>query len=820
MTSILNLFSNFNDLTKTKSVTDNVTDYKVNITSRNKASIALKQGTQFKKYQDKIINNLEQKIQKDDLMEGFDNLNLDKNGLTEQTNNLISKNDFSSQKQIIDNLKLQHANTLKEYNKLSSQISENTSRYIDRVNTNNPYLGKVIKFQNGNLCYVTNQGVAKWFPTKKIYLNNSGKNGFPPEGQFTTLPLKWSNNYQSPGAIIPTTPSLITGTPIEDGESVGNEGSNVYVNSIVNKPQSSYIGCYNNIDTVNVDAKTPAMSNVGKMNFDKCQNYALNSDNKYFGLQSVDNNEVGNCMVSNDLSESKMYGNGINYTNTILWSSNTKGSNIGTTSNFENGSLNVINSSGASIFSTPNNTKQPSNYIGCYADKSARAMTIYNKGAKKYNNTTCQAVAQSQGALYYGLQDSKTGQNASCALSDSLSQAQQYGVAKNCTKIRDGSWSGGGWSNALYSTETPTNNYFLILQDDGNMCIYLGNSPSDNQGLIWSTKSNGKQQSPNENFTAVKGKYGKNWIPNGSTLASGDFIGSTNGSVYLIMQNDGDLVLYTSSGTSKCSISGGKTVGAQDTNALYQIINMGNKDSIGKLAYIDQNSELHSYPPNNFKYSDVYTSYIGFDSSGNDISGATFGNTTVEQCQTSCTSNKNCAGFTFTNNVCYPKTSIMFPNGESQINKNVNLYARNKSPKTLPIGVNGTVVNIDSNLYYNYKKGDEIGDSYGLKNATNTQKQQLSQLQNRLDLLTSEINKYTNKFENGSKLLNNQASKNIGGLGDYLKDFKKTNNNIKNFNTNIENILNDSDITVLQKNYDYLFWSILATGTVLVTMNI
>ena len=38
--------------------------------------------------------------------------------------------------------------------------------------------------------------------------------------------------------------------------------------------------------------------------------------------------------------------------------------------------------------------------------------------------------------------------------------------------------------------------------------------------------------------------------------------------------------------------------------------------------------------------------------------------------------------------------------------------------------------------------------------------------------------------------------------------------------SSIENILSDSDIVVLQKNYDYLFWSILATGTVVVAMNI
>ena len=38
MTSIVNLFSNFNDLTKPKSVTDNVTEYKANANSCNEPS--------------------------------------------------------------------------------------------------------------------------------------------------------------------------------------------------------------------------------------------------------------------------------------------------------------------------------------------------------------------------------------------------------------------------------------------------------------------------------------------------------------------------------------------------------------------------------------------------------------------------------------------------------------------------------------------------------------------------------------------------------------------------------------------------------------
>jgi hypothetical protein len=1016
MTSILNLFSNFNDLTKPKSVTDNVTEYKGNISTRNRGSIALNQGTQFKKYQDKIINNLEQRIQKGDLVEGFEGLELNKNGLTNQTINTINKTDFSSQQQIIKNLKNDYDNTLKEYQTLNASINGNLNNYIDRVNPNNPYLGKVIQLKGGELFYVTNQGIAKQFVNLSTYQKMAGKNGLPPVGELTPLSIPWDNSYQSTGATIPTKPPLITGTPIQIGQSVGNEGSNVYVNSIVKNPIGSYIGCYNNLssstgeimfspkmnssnnvngyvsaassvfqnnndsagswcafdqnkDTCwnsgvyseidgkefydknngnyigqntydvkntngsaivikgeslqlnlpknipltryelqgcgnstgtdpgtwyvigyngtqmevvdfreneifnltmksfnvsnpkpysnytivitmvgdpkasagsrtsvqiaqwslytgkNSDSTNPAMSNVGQLNFDQCQNYAVNSGNKYFGLQTIDNNGVGNCMISNDLAEVQIYGKGINYVNTILWQSNTTGNNLGSTANFYNGSLNVLNSSGASIFSTPNNRTEPSNYIGCYADRIPRAMPIYKKGTKSYNWTSynyekCQQIAVSTGSTYFGLQDSTSGENALCSLGNNLSQAQKYGVAKNCTKISDGSWSGGAWSNAVYSTETPTENYFLILQDDGNMCIYLGSSPSDNQGLIWETKSNGKQQNPNPNFTAVKGKYGKNWISNGSTLAPGDFVGSTDGSIYFIMQNDGNLVLYTSSVTSKCSNVAGKTVGAEDTNALYEIITMGNKDSIGKLAYIDQNSELHSYPSNNVKYSDAYTTYIGIDSSGNDISGAAYGNSTVEKCKASCNSNDNCAGFTFSNNVCYPKTSSMFPNGSIQTNKNVNLYTRDKGPINQPIGVPGTVKNIDSITYDNYKDGGAISKSYGFSKATATQKQQLEQLESKLNLLTSQINGYTNKFSSATDSLNNQSYKNMEGLGDYLKDFKKTKNNIKNFNTNIENILNDSDITVLQKNYDYLFWSILATGTVLVTMNI
>ena len=1016
MTSIVNLFSNFNDLTKPKSVTDNVTDYKANANSCSEPSPSLSQGKKFKKYQGKIANNLEKRIKKSDLVEGFEglkDLSLSKNGLTQQTNNLLDKNDFTSQQQTLSNLKNDYQNTLNEYETLMSKISGNTSDYIGRVNPNNPYLGKVIQLQGGYFFYVTNQGVAKYIAQPDVYNQVSGKNGFPPYGQFTTLSISWDDSYNSPGATIPTKPPLITGTPVEIGESVGNEGVNVFVNSVVKNPQSSYVGCYNNIPAAteimfvpkmnssnsangyytyassvyqnnndftgpwcafdqNIDTwwhtevssatnyssttgvyeginqvyftnssgvqttvkgeflqvnlpgvNTPnstnipltryeiqgrpnslsrdpntwyilgwtpsggwqqidyqsniqfnfkmlsfnvsnpkpcsaylilttvvgdpgdksgnryclqiatwnlytssnyvsnpksAMTNIGSMGFDQCQSYAVNSGNQYFGLQGVDGNGNGNCMISNDLAGSQINGQAVNYNTTALWDSKTYGNNPGSTATLTRaGTLSVLNANGAAIFSTPGDTNSAGGYIGCYGDSGDRAMP--NTSNDQYlPMDQCRQLAIDNNLAYYGTQNSSS-DIGWCSGTNDLNSAKKYGLANNCNKNSQGREMGGPWSNAVYSVNQE-GSYYLYLQDDGNMCVYRGQGPNDNQGGIWCSQTNGKQQPPNPNFAAAKGKFGQCWIPSGSTLSPGDFIGSTDGSIYLIMQSDGNLVLYTTTSTSKCSSSGGNTVGAQDANALYQIVAMGNKNSIGKLAFVDQNSQSHSYPNTNIQYSKNYTSYTGIDSAGYDIPGAAYGNATVEQCQSTCDSNPECAGFAFSDNVCYPKTSSMFPNGAQQVNSRVNLYTRNKAPINPPIGVPGTVVNVDTIMYDNYKDGGNIGSEYGLANATSTQKQQISQLQSKLNMLTSQINGYTNKFSSGTDSLNNQSSKNMEGLGDYLKDYKKTNTTIKNFNTNIENILNDSDITVLQKNYDYLFWSILAAGTVLITMNI
>jgi hypothetical protein len=589
----------------------------------------------------------------------------------------------------------------------------------------------------------------------------------------------------------------------------------------------------------NIQLNSTGTSSNGTFSYGACEQAAINGGYRYFGLQNVNtSNNLGYCAVSNSEPAVTQYG-----TSTIpnkavaLWSSNTANQTGNSAILQISGSLQVVNSGGQSVYSSPAKNANPANYLGCYNDNTNRALPLLNDdgtlstqvGGSKWdnNNQSALSYAQQKGYKYFSNQAANDKGNGQAGFTNNLAQATQYGKASNCRNV-DGYPVGGGWSNAVFSTNN-TSNYFLILQDDGNMCVYRGTSPNDNQGEIWCSNTNGKQQSPNPNMVATKGKYGKNWISSGSTLAPGDFIGSTNGDLALVMQSDGNLVLYTYQMQTNCQkMSDGNMGGGQGANASYDIGQTAFSKNMGAIGYIDDNSNLYTYPSNNIKYTNTYPTTIkGVDAPGSDIPGAAFGNATLESCQKACNNNSQCAGIV-TNadgTYCWPKTSSMYPfGGSSNSSSDRNIYIRGREPSTPPLGVSSNTKAIDSVTYQNYINKGQIGKEYGLANASSTQKQQLEQLQTRMTLLSNQITDLTNKFQGGSITAEKQSTANNTGIDHYINNIKGTNKKISHVagesNGNIQNILKDSDIVVLQKNYDYLFWSILAAGTVLVSMNI
>lgn len=584
----------------------------------------------------------------------------------------------------------------------------------------------------------------------------------------------------------------------------------------------------------------------GTYTYDMCKQEAVNSGNQYFALQGVNTEtSTGYCSVSNSEPTATSLGESLVLSGqTAIWSSNSGGGtgNIALLNN--SGALVVNNSSGAAVWSSPDESGLPGNYLGCYGDCSlGRGLPEFRGSGSTYE--TCQSVANNNKKKYFGLQYTQPNGQSECWTGDDIISGRSMGKAGNCTLL-NGIQVGGGCSNAIYNTNNDADSViasFLILQDDGNLCLYRGTSPTDNQGYIWCSKTNGYQQQPNPKYAAVKSKFGKNWIPNGTTLAAGDFIGSNNGSIYLIMQSDGNLVLYTSTMQSNCStMKDGNTGSGMGGNALYDLEKRPFNENIGKVGYVDEENVLHEYDSNNTKLTDIYAKFNKVDTYGNDIQSASYGGSSIEQCKSSCNNSKDCYGFVFdnTNKVCYPKTSSAWPyGGPLRSLSYTDTYVRGKAPISVPDGVSKDVEGVDSIQYQMYVTGGKLDGKYGLANATTAEQQELDQLQSEMQSLSRQIATSTDKFGEGTNNAQSQSYINSKSLQKYLKKEESINQQIDamnpnkrsevnpdkrsegfRLNNNLDKILQDSDIVVLQKNYDYLFWSILAAGSVLVAMNI
>jgi hypothetical protein len=248
-----------------------------------------------------------------------------------------------------------------------------------------------------------------------------------------------------------------------------------------------------------------------------------------------------------------------------------------------------------------------------------------------------------------------------------------------------------------------------------------------------------------------------------------------------------------------------------------------------QLSYIDADSKLYTYPSTNIQLGTNYTKISDYDTSGNNISGASFGNATVDSCQTSCNNNESCGGFTFdnVNSICYPKTTGMYPKSARQPSSSTDIYVRNKMVKPLPSGISSLTQNIDTVQYQNYvSSGKQVGDNINTNDLkiNSVQKSKLDQLQTKLELLANKIANLNGKLNLNDIKVTSQSAIDSLQLGKYLVQYKMTDSKLNSYNsdvnTNIENIVNDSDIVVLQENYKYMFWTTLAVGTVLLTMNI
>jgi hypothetical protein len=572
-------------------------------------------------------------------------------------------------------------------------------------------------------------------------------------------------------------------------------------------------------------------SAIGYTTLDKCQEYALDNGYKYFGLQDVTTDGTAACLVSNDVDKPKMYGDAsVQRTSIPLWSSNTSSDLNCWVQLAGDGSLTVSDSS-KKLYTTGGVT-------GC---ESWGTLTVqsatYGGNCKAPIGNVTDKVA-------------KMGCNwvESCSIPISVSTfsdpvpgcVKNFDVAYSCgstpfSKHLEGEANGQTMIMDECKQYMADNcRFFLILQDDGNMCMYRGTDPSNIKGgSVWCSNTNGQQKAPNPIWVASKGKFGRNYITTGQGLGRGEWIGSTDGSLKLIMETGGNLLLYTSETKPGCKVINGKTYGGQHVNALYELNNVGNRNTLGKLGYIDSESKLMLYPDSMFETTNNYQIFDNSDSGGNDISNLTVNN--QNECQTACNNNVDCRAYTFNGNNCWLKNKNTYPKSSKAYDTGTTLGVR------LP-GLKGSttcsnkIVNVDTIQFDNYIKGQEMTSTTQCNPSivSDQDRREFDSIKSQLILLGNDIVSQTENLYNQDNNTFEKLNINKEQFKKNIENYKLTNikikkelnlqhNNIEGMqNQNINDIngmLNDSDLRVLQQNYTYIMWSIFAIGTLTITIN-
>lgn len=169
----------------------------------------------------------------------------------------------------------------------------------------------------------------------------------------------------------------------------------------------------------------------------------------------------------------------------------------------------------------------------------------------------------------------------------------------------------------------------LTLGDDGNIVI-----TNSTKNIIW-TSNTTKTGLALPEFSAKKGRYGRNYLVAGEVLNIGEFVGSPSGNCYLMMVKDKGLELHYN--VSSCD------KGTDDTSYATYSIPPTNIANVGKVGYVTNAGKINEYPSSMVGLGSDYTLIGKYDSYGNDIKQLS--NVTTEQCKKSCNDLNECYGF-------------------------------------------------------------------------------------------------------------------------------------------------------------------------------
>jgi hypothetical protein len=520
-------------------------------------------------------------------------------------------------------------------------------------------------------------------------------------------------------------------------------------------------------------------------NLATCQDAAVNSGNSYFGLQGFDpTTNLSSCYVSNDLSSAEQYG-----VATTMCNTDTDGNIYGNT---------LVNA----IYKSPDAT-----YVGTYKDTPNHAMTLVNNGSNTFTYETCKQQAVKNNSTFFGLQNfNSNSQTSKCALSNDFIQASQYGEKYNYYTGNDKKKYGGKWENALYQVEPDLPNYKGCYNDrtDVPAMTPVGNGSST---------------------------YSLSTCKTAATLGGSKYFalqGTTAGSSKCFVSNDlTSAKQYGQAFPCNKSTVDGQTYGNNGINAIYQMNQVGDVTSVGKMGYVDYNSNVTEFPDSMIGLDVTYNKYNNYSTNLTSID--ILQNATYDSAVARCNSNSSCYGFTIdssTNLAQFYGKDVISPSNRL-LNPNSTLYIRNLLIQNLNNACNKKVTNIDSYQWKNYVKNSGYmspSSTCDLSTAIMSASSQANSIQTQIVATAKQIVAILNNLKKKTESLNSTTGLNTNTIQSNIQKYNDVIVEMSEFTdvreNNVSNIVKESDIKVLQDNYGYMFWSILAIATVIVTMNV
>ncbi len=738
-----------------------------------------------------------------------------------------------------------------DYTQLQTELQDNNLDILKRLDPKtNAALGKNIALNDSssNKGYVTDQGIFKAY-NPSTWLNTPGKFGCPGPDKIIKVPVNESDqlNASTPGYTFTTEnfPKLLVGQPMQSGAACGGAGKNVYVDRLVDKPTASYVGCFK---------ESSAFKSLGPMDYSNCLSSAMSSDNAYFGLTTTtDANNINqtNCMVSNVFGDDELAA--VALKPVLVWESATKNKDSSNGNNCctvtTEGILTVSDAAVPTNVLFQSNDAVPScvaggginHLVATFGGNCADKYSVETGNATKAVMSAYDKAVGNSSSFSFLVNDKNIGLSANDCTNKAWDASYQCG---NVSKVEHMGNAGGKNAKFNCDAEVATCTFAFTLNNNGKACLFQTKN-GEHAGKVWCMATKSEDGLPkNAEFAAAKGKTGTNSLNNGQTLFAGEWIGSNNGALRLVMQTDGNLCLYSYVAVETCAKKNGSdffTGVNADVNAVYKVDNMGNKSVLNKMGYVDQDDVLHNYAADAIAYSDTYTLLPNTNIQENNL-GDPISNSTVDACKTACSANTACGGYAFESgaNVCYLK------NGDATNNQVTKQGTTSgiRLPQVLQKkSCAADTVNISSEKYDRYVKGEELSDAnmgsicnpFSSNPVSETTKVQYAAVNEDLAALGSGImggiNRFSENIGQSQREFAKTGKKMMKSVQSYKDVYKKTHGSSPSLNVNghmlnegmrnmqdLGRMKSDSELIVTHQNMRYIYWMLAALGLITVCM--